>query len=149
MWPPREQHSEPVPLPVGSPFVYGDGFNPALRASNASRRAREGCNPYTAPWETAVDEDGNALEDGSDDTSSSPEYYLSDYDDEDEPLAYTSARVRRGSEGWEVRPAGVGGASGGWNAGVSQLDAFAQAHAEAQQPWQRPGRYNVYSESEV
>ncbi|BEI81673.1 hypothetical protein CcaverHIS002_0208330 [Cutaneotrichosporon cavernicola] len=147
MWPPREQHSEPVPLPMGSPFVYGDGFNPALKASSGARRARDGCATYTAPWETAVDEDGNAIDDESDGTSSTPEFYLSDYDDEDEPLAYTSARVRRGSEGWEVRPASVGGGGpAGWNAGVAQLDALAQAHTNAQYPWQRPGRYNVYSD---
>lgn len=155
-WPPREQYAEPVPLPNGSPFVYGDGFNPNLRPSNGALRARDGCRPrYTAssPWETAVDSDGNALEDDeSDRSSSSPEYYLSDYDDEDdEPLAYTSARVRRGSEGWEVRPAGIGNGYGGptaaWNA-EAEMDHIAQAHASAQYPWQRPGRYNVYTEDE-
>lgn len=101
--------------------------------------------------------DGEIIEEDeeSDHTSSSPEFYLSDYDDEDDdkPLAYTSARVRRGSEGWEIRPAGFGGGGAGaaWNAQavLSEMDQVAQAHAAAQHPWQRPGRYNVYDDGEV
>lgn len=90
------------------------------------------------PWETQLDSDGE-VRDGneSEDSSSSPEPYLSDYDDEDDrPLAYSSSRVRRGSEGWEVRPA----AAQDW-AAQAAWDVEARSRV---QPWEEPGRYNVY-----
>lgn len=101
--------------------MYGNGFNPALVPSSGAQRE---------------DSEGS----DSEHSGSSPEPYLSDYDD-DIPLAYTSSRVRRGSEGWEVRPAP------GWATGMGPRDGqmFAKdvEHFSAR-PWERPGRYKVY-----
>ncbi|RXK41009.1 palmitoyltransferase PFA4 [Tremella mesenterica] len=64
--------------------------------------------------------------------SSSPEPYLSDYDEHNEgplvPGERETSRIRRGSEGWEVRPMGV------WQGEVGRM----------KMPWLEEGRYNVY-----
>ncbi|KAL1411028.1 Palmitoyltransferase [Vanrija albida] len=151
-WPPRDpiQYPNPPP-PSGNAFVYGNGFNPALRASNGASRERRQrnqqaqerrpyshANPsnYVAPWETDAEDDSEP------DSSSSPERYLSDYDDDDVPLrAYTSAtRVRRGSEGWEVRPAP------GWSTGTTATAAALEdvERDAARPPWEQSGRYRTY-----
>lgn len=130
MWPPREPTWKPevVAPPRGSPFVYGDGFNPALRPSNARRRRQEG---------DTRDARDSGDESDSEFSGSSPEPYMSDYDD-DMPLAYTSSRVRRGSEGWEVRPAP------GWATGELPPAPLWDPAVTAERPWETPGRYNVY-----
>lgn len=113
------------------PFVYGDGLNPALKPSSMAKRARDSC--YVPAWDTRLDENGFAVEDNeSVSSSSSPEPYHSDWDEEDErPLAYASSmRVRRGSEGWEVRPG-----TQSWTTEVPEWERPA---------WERPGRYRTY-----
>jgi palmitoyltransferase len=123
-WPPRDPQWQPELAhdPQGSPFIYGDGFNPALRPSNAGSRSR-GFGAGAACLAVAEEEIGGR---------SSPEPEYSEDDDDDLPLAYSSSRVRRGSEGWEVRPAP------GWAA----PQMFAPTPVR---PWERPGRYNVYT----
>jgi hypothetical protein len=77
---------------------------------------------------------------GSESRSSSPERYLSDYDDEGEgPMnrgermaGPDSGRMRRGSEGWEVR------------AGVAGWDLESHSALEHRPVWEREGRYNLY-----
>ena len=137
-WPPSDPSRLPNPAPPSesaSAFVYGnEGFNPSLRPTNSSSsKTRLGgakCN-----WDS---DDENAR--------SSPEPYLSDYDDGDDDgwgLADQDAEVRRrlnahvreGSEGWEVRPASWG----------AELDDVGRRMAR---PWEDDGRYQIY-ESEL
>lgn len=131
-WPPRDpsHYAKPAPVP-DSPWVYGDGLNPRLKPSSMARRARDSC--YVPAWDTRLDENGYAVEDAGDtSSSSSPEPYHSDWDDEDDrPLAYASSRrVRRGSEGWEVGPG-----TNGWSMDTPLWERPA---------WEQPGRYRTY-----
>ncbi|KDQ15704.1 hypothetical protein BOTBODRAFT_285774 [Botryobasidium botryosum FD-172 SS1] len=108
-----------------SPWTYGEeGFNPMLVPSNAQNRSRTGgvasaVPPYHPSYrpspqlnqgkekENDKDGDGEDEDEEGAGTSSSPSRasFSSDEDfnpqDIESPLA---ARVRRGSEGWEVRP---------------------------------------------
>jgi hypothetical protein len=59
--------------------------------------------------------------------SSSPEPYMSDYDED---------RVRQGSEGWEVKPSVSPWNDPLLNGGMDDL----------RRPWERDGRYNVYDD---
>jgi len=112
--------------------VYGNnGFNPALQSSNSSKRTRHG-ESDTAP------ELGSDGEDGSAYTCSSPERYLSDYDDEgwgradhEGDMRRRMNRVRQGSEGWEMRPAD-------WGVDLNDLER------RAERPWEEEGRYRLY-----
>lgn len=130
-WPPRDPqyYQQPAPMPA-QPFVYGDGLNPALKPSSMAKRARDSC--YVPAWDTRLDENGFAVDDEDTSSSSSPEPYHSDWDEEDDrPLAYASSmRVRRGSEGWEVRPG-----QQGWSTEVPVWERPA---------WEQPGRYRTY-----
>lgn len=165
-WPPRDptQYMPSAPM-ADSPWTYGGGFNPDLVPSSGALRARHATQRgYVPPWETDLNSDGEERN-GSITPSSSPEPYLSDYDEEmvsagcmgvrtpGAPMgmgmgvqgnggpgagdgaaatAYTTAtRVRRGSEGWEVRPVP------GWG-------TLEDERRYVQRPWERPGRYNVY-----
>lgn len=155
--------SNPEPrFASSSAFVYGnDGLNPALRPTNGSLRAREqrrlrsregdgqrhtqheghageGDDIYSSGSERDADED---LHPGSDfGSGSSPEPYMSDYDDENwGPLERgermprsREMRVRQGSEGYEVRP------MGDWNI----VDDHPMPRGD--RPWEEEGRYNVY-----
>lgn len=142
-WPPRDPTkdfaSRGQPQLDGDPFVYGgEGLNPALMKNHTRVRRRK----YVPPWENAVNSDDEVADaTGSERSSSSPEPYLSDYDSDDVPLAYhasQSMRVRRGSEGWEVRPApGWSEGSASWTHDVENGRA---------NPWERPGRYRVYDD---
>ena len=150
-----------------SAFVYGnDGLNPALRPTNGSLRAREQHRTrddhntppegqeegdiYSSGSERDADDD---LHPGSDmGSGSSPEPYLSDYDDENwGPLERgermprprpREMRVRQGSEGYEVRP------MGDWNiVDDHDLDLDPQRQQrrpEDTRPWEEEGRYNIY-----
>lgn len=87
----------------GSPWTYGnDGPNPALRARGTSNYP-----PYHAGYQTSPQHTSNADRqfdheyDGAS-TTSSPSRVSSDYDAN---LSFgRNVRMRRGSEGWEVRP---------------------------------------------
>lgn len=72
-------------------------------------------------------------------SSSSPERYLSDYDEDDRgplPRGQRLERVRQGSEGWEVRPNPV------WSQSArDDLELGPSA------PWLDQGRYNYYEPS--
>ncbi|WVR05338.1 hypothetical protein IAU60_002352 [Kwoniella sp. DSM 27419] len=154
-WPPQDPSRlpDPRPLPQGtSPFVYGnEGFNPALRPSNSAMRSRVG-HPGGSTLSSHDYQQDDAYSSGEDRTygsfgsgsgSSSPERYLSDYDDDNEgPMrpGERLPRVRRGSEGWEVRPAG--------GAAWDQPDVEGRAAAPWDRPWEREGRYNVYGPSD-
>lgn len=146
-WPPADPTRLPNPDPPrgnASAFVYGnEGFNPALRPSSAALRARSRDGPHPSSQRPGVTGwnggDGTITEysEESDDASgsSSPERYLSDYDEHDEgPLgagermAGSHMRVRRGSEGYEIR-SGVAG----WDVETGNRP-----------PWEREGRYNYY-----
>ena len=147
-WPPQDPSRLPNPPPPpshASAFVYGDnGFNPALRPSNTATRRR----PVERRYE---DGDGWISGEGEEDEGSvgsrgsSPEPYLSDYDDEnwgpklageehDEQLRRMEGRTRRGSEGWEVRPSVAA-----WNMPSEGFGREGPGPA-----WLEQGRYNVY-----
>ncbi|ODN83420.1 hypothetical protein L202_01562 [Cryptococcus amylolentus CBS 6039] len=182
-WPPQDPSRYPNPPPrpstASSPFTYGDGFNPNLRPSNAlrSRAARDhehSLDP-NGPNHTFEEGEGEEAYSSGEDrdndsirTSSSPEPYLSDYDEYNEgPLApgERMTRVRRGSEGWEVMPV-----RGGWYAGGGPGAGYEEEHQGrwqeqeqrvwddqagedgeswegvrgSQRPWEDRGRYNIY-----
>jgi palmitoyltransferase len=132
---PSRLPNPPPPPPDASAFVYGgDSFNPALRPSNAAKRRQA----------TAAADEGDGWVTSSS-RGSSPEPYLSDYDDEgwgprsgqeeqEEQLRRLEGRVRRGSEGWEVRPESA------WNR--PQEGGMGPGPA-----WLEQGRYNVYEPS--
>ncbi len=143
-----------------SAFTYGEeSFNPALRPTNGQLRSRNSdssqhadrshyenrpnANEYVSPWHVEIGSDGEERRAGSDRSSSSPEPYLSDYDEENVgPLApgERMSRVRRGSEGWEVKP------NFAWNGQVATgvaLEDDPEGRIGAR-PWEESGRYNVY-----
>ena len=113
--------------------MYGnDGFNPSLRPSRSTAIGRSTEAELAAEGES----DG---ENGSVHTSSSPERYLSDYDDEAwgpaesdaEMRRQISTRVRQGSEGWEVR-------SSDWGVDMNDVER------RSGRPWEDTGRYQIY-----
>lgn len=81
----------------------------------------------------------------SDSRSSSPEPYLSDYDEDNwGPMSrhgddVARRMMRRGSEGWEVRP------SQPWlQPQVYDQDEIGATDAGVRRPWEDQGRYNLY-----
>ncbi|TYJ58112.1 hypothetical protein B9479_001208 [Cryptococcus floricola] len=181
-WPPQDPSRYPNPPPrpsTASPFTYGDGFNPNLRPSNAlrSRAARDhehslDPNDPNHTFEEGEGEEAySSGEDRDNDsirTSSSPEPYLSDYDEYNEgPLApgERMTRVRRGSEGWEVMPVRGGWYAGGgpgvgheeeeqgrwqeqeqrvWDDQAGEDGESWEGARGSQRPWEDRGRYNIY-----
>ncbi|OCF55869.1 palmitoyltransferase PFA4 [Kwoniella mangroviensis CBS 10435] len=153
-WPPQDPTRLPNPRPIPngtSPFIYGnEGFNPNLRPSNSQIRSRSGYS-RTPPnrnhgeegYSSTEEREYGSISSGSNSRSSSPEIYLSDYDDHNEgplPSGKRLPRVRRGSEGWEVRPGPVGPV-GSW------ADLEYGGHTvsrEQRRPWEDEGRYNYY-----
>ncbi|KAG9119752.1 Palmitoyltransferase [Ceratobasidium sp. 392] len=86
----------------GSPWTYGnDGPNPALRA-----RSQNNYPPYHPSYQPSQndsnDPDRQFDHEYDDSTNSSPSRASSDYDVDQS--SGRDVRVRRGSEGWEVRP---------------------------------------------
>ncbi|WVQ98972.1 hypothetical protein IAU59_006104 [Kwoniella sp. CBS 9459] len=156
-WPPQDPSRlpEPRPLPSGtSAFVYGnEGFNPALHPSNSAMRSRHSHTPPAegmgqaehdeAGYSSGEDRDYGSTYSRS--TTSSPERYLSDYDEDGEgPMRAGERlpRVRRGSEGWEVRPTRPP-----WEAAAAPRH-LEGGHVEEgwtrNRPWEEEGRYNYY-----
>jgi hypothetical protein len=170
--------------PQASPFVYGDGFNPNLRPSNRDARQRpqgrhsnrhhvafeqgelrsrdgrrvegwrpSGGGPDGDIYSSGSDRDGDSGSNTSR-SRSSPEPYLSDYDEEGWGPAERTGKfgrttVREGSEGLEVRAVGGWAAQmdldrdqGGHQGSTSHGDHF--AHEPERRPWESQGRYNVY-----
>ncbi|EIW70199.1 hypothetical protein TREMEDRAFT_29571, partial [Tremella mesenterica DSM 1558] len=147
VWPPQDptRYRDPNPrMMEGSPFVYGEEtLNPALRYNqpdNFHRTHHDGSNLHLhGTHDQPVNGDESYQYDPQDvdnhssqSQSSSPEPYLSDYDEHNEgplvPGERETSRIRRGSEGWEVRPMGV------WQGEVGRM----------KMPWLEEGRYNVY-----
>lgn len=109
----------PRPPPSGdttSPFPYGNnGFNPALVAHNTSLR-----NRHTPSSVSNSDDSSSSISSGSDDdldvhfpehqpssayTPNAHAYEESGENDDDvADIVTSSVRIRRGSEGYEVRP---------------------------------------------
>nr|XP_018263587.1 palmitoyltransferase PFA4 [Kwoniella dejecticola CBS 10117]OBR85745.1 palmitoyltransferase PFA4 [Kwoniella dejecticola CBS 10117] len=155
LWPPKDpgRLPDPRPIPSGtSPFIYGnEGFNPNLRPSNSQIRARSQYS--TTPQDVDKDEEqayssgedrdyGSISEGSSRSRSSSPEIYLSDYDEHNEgPLGgQRMPRMRRGSEGWEVRPA-----AGSWAGHMRDIEGADDGPSySSRRPWEEEGRYNYY-----
>lgn len=123
-WPPRDPDRDgpirSLPDPGSNPFTYGNSFNPALTPSNAVLRSRsrrpESANSTARDLRHPVDVDGNHCEEHyssgeerdqcGEETSS--DRYLSGTDDSaDESFSEEGhdqrVRLRRGSEGYEVR----------------------------------------------
>ncbi|OCF36404.1 palmitoyltransferase PFA4 [Kwoniella heveanensis BCC8398] len=170
-WPPQDPSRlpNPRPLPSGaSAFVYGnEGFNPALRPSNSAMRSRHSHTPpaeahgfeleqsnghdHGAGYSSGEDRDYGSTYSRS--TTSSPEIYLSDYDEDGEgPMGAGERlpRVRRGSEGWEVRPKRPPWDTSPEIANYPNVDVEG-GHVEQGQggwrrdrPWEEEGRYNYY-----
>ncbi|WWD01164.1 hypothetical protein V866_008103 [Kwoniella sp. B9012] len=153
-WPPQDPTRLPNPRPIPngtSPFIYGnEGFNPNLIPSNSQIRSRSGYS-RTSPdrshgeegYSSTEEREYGSISSGSNSRSSSPEIYLSDYDDHNEgplPPGKRLPRVRRGSEGWEVRP-GPAGPAGSW----ADLEYGGDTELrEQRRPWEDEGRYNYY-----
>ncbi|WVN86643.1 uncharacterized protein L203_101812 [Cryptococcus depauperatus CBS 7841] len=175
-WPPQDPTKLPNPSPRPantSPFTYGNGFNPNLHPSNSMRIRQNNVDQEqstSAPLDDRAEMESPqgclALPEGArhyssgeerDDqsaythsVSSSPEPYLSDYDEHNEgPMirGERMAQVRRGSEGWEVRPR-----VGGWNQAYDEEGAWDDeagyddepGRQNAERPWEHRGRYNIY-----
>ncbi|KAG8715370.1 Palmitoyltransferase [Ceratobasidium sp. 394] len=86
----------------GSPWTYGnDGPNPALRVRNQSNHPPYHPS-YLPPRNNSNDPDKQFDHEYDDSTNSSPSRVSSDYD-ADQSFG-RDVRMRRGSEGWEVRP---------------------------------------------
>jgi hypothetical protein len=136
-------------MPSGSAFTYGnESLNPSLRPtrrrhanraidaehdSSGDERAADGddsLNPLTMMYGKRKSDNQGWGTDDSRSASSSPEPYMSDFDDDDE----LQGRVRQGSEGWEVRPS-----VSAWNDPLLN-----ERMEERRRPWEREGRYNVY-----
>lgn len=176
-WPPQDPTRLTNPGPEyydqsGSAFVYGnESFNPALRPSNSSLRSRDHRHHRQATQEGEVYSSGSErdneefpVEGESVSESSSPEPYLSDYDQDNwGPVAHGERmprynRVRQGSEGYEVRP------MGSWNIvdlppDPGSRDPNSQDPSQGimgerrrdngiPMPWEERGRYNVYEPAE-
>ena len=138
-WPPQDPSrlpNPPPPVPSASAFVYGNnGFNPALKPSNANKLNQ------SRNVDVALENTSDIAEGASDHTGSSPERYLSDYDDDDEVVGPAereaemrrrmNTRVRRGGEGWEVR-------TGNWGVDLEDLEI------RSGKPWDEEGRYRLY-----
>lgn len=115
VWPPKEPGAYKDKDPSvstalqarlqGSPWTYGnDGPNPALRARN-----RSNFSPYHPSYQPSEhnssptkDADRQFDHEYDDTSTSSLSRASSDYDPHQSPDR--DVRVRRGSEGWEVRP---------------------------------------------
>ncbi|GAA5841627.1 hypothetical protein JCM5353_002753 [Sporobolomyces roseus] len=106
-WPPRDEFVKPRPRrkasrPIGSPFTYGTGLNPALTGQTIESPSTTNLRKRTT---RTRERSGSASSSRS--TSSSPSILLSDYDqrkeeedDEDDvPLGTLAARRRRDSRG--------------------------------------------------
>ena len=113
------------PLPPGaastSPFTYGSGFNPRLQPSNSNAVRRRGAALSAAQVQTE-EEDGSSASSDSDHevvyhprqqwTEPSPDHLIAVTDDYDQyadeldghHTDVSRVLVRRGSEGYEVRP---------------------------------------------
>ncbi|EJD54537.1 zf-DHHC-domain-containing protein [Auricularia subglabra TFB-10046 SS5] len=105
-WPPQDlsrrqidygasDDDTPVALPADGPWTYANGGpNPALRASSQRLRQRHnhsGYPPYHPMYGQEVQDEGSSDDDNSRGSVGSDDYPL-------------GGRVRRGSEGYEVRP---------------------------------------------
>lgn len=109
-WPPQDPYDIPRAPAVESPWTYGDeALNPTLQPSNAYRRAqnargRSNVPPYHPAYRPP---ESSWVRDDSDDerhTPSTPSRH-SPYDEDysDYEMEPGGPRVRRGSEGFEVR----------------------------------------------
>ncbi|KAG8219551.1 hypothetical protein J3R82DRAFT_501 [Butyriboletus roseoflavus] len=129
-WPPRDpalESQKPFKLP-DSPWTYENGdFNPALRPSNAHPRPideRSSARAYTSalpPYHPDFEQEAYPLQ---------PYFVDNDTEREEE---YPGAKVRRGSEGYEVRPINR----------EEMLREYIQSEIE------RTGRYQVYQPEDV
>lgn len=93
-----------------TPWTYGNGVNPNLQPSNAYRRNQiTGGRSNVPPYHPAYQPSGPESEDERQTTSTPSRHSYSDeydhpFDDEDDERAeWGNLRVRRGSEGFEVR----------------------------------------------
>jgi hypothetical protein len=126
-WPPQDPTRLTNPGPEyynqsGSAFVYGnESFNPALKPTNSSLRSRDHQRHHQNQHQEGEVYSSGSERDNEDDLgegsvsvseSSSPEPYLSDYDQDNYGPVPPGERmprynrVREGSEGYEVRPMG-------------------------------------------
>ncbi|KAH7886071.1 DHHC palmitoyltransferase-domain-containing protein [Phlebopus sp. FC_14] len=103
-WPPRDptlQDQQPFQLP-DSPWTYGnDDINPNLRPSNAHLRTSNGLT-YNRVYASALPPYHPDFERDFD--APSARSHPPDFSEEYPGRGYGSVRVRRGSEGYEVRP---------------------------------------------
>jgi hypothetical protein len=123
-WPPRDPDRDgpirPLPDPTSNPFTYGESFNPALTPSNAVLRSRSRQPASPNSTDTGLHHSVNEHDIGKEHYSSgeerdrcgeesSSDRYLSGTDDSaDESFSggegsAGGVRLRRGSEGYEVR----------------------------------------------
>ena len=134
IWPPKDPYRNPhkPPKPTkkqkkfrlpDSPWTYGgDGPNPALRPSSSGIRRRiqaglvEDDTAYAAqpgthsvpPYHPSFESDADDAVGARQSFESSSASGTSSNDEYAEPDAGSRVHVRRGSEGWEVRPRSPG-----------------------------------------
>lgn len=143
-WPPRDPDRDgpirPLPDPTSNPFTYGESFNPALTPSNAVLRSRSRQPTSANSTDTGLHHSVNGLDfreehyssgeerDRCDEESSSDRYLSGTDDSADESFSGRAGnphvRLRRGSEGYEVR------AMTSWN-WMDQLEQPYEVGAEA------------------
>jgi len=142
IWPPKDPetygHSVGPRLSGKSPFTYGNGFNPSLQPSNGQLRSR--LHP------TTEEEDRMTSSTPSRESFSSNEYLLNDdrnHEVDELGVPNGNVRVRRGSEGWEVRPTNMDREE------IVQRYLASRGLEEDSprpiiDPTQKPGRYRLY-----
>ncbi|KIY73495.1 zf-DHHC-domain-containing protein [Cylindrobasidium torrendii FP15055 ss-10] len=123
-WPPREQPSQPRFVQGDSPWTYGnETLNPSLRPSSARNRGRRGAsNQGNYSNLPPYHPDYGKTQYGDDEPASD-----SSYDEEGHPML-TRNHVRRGSEGFEIRPA----------------NRETMLHSYLEQLGETPGKYHRY-----
>lgn len=158
IWPPKDptQYNENIgPRFAGdSPFTYGNNFNPHLEASNTQLRSRHQASRRAAEAEYEND-DRLSTSTPSRESFSSNEYPdhhpgpgdgYTDGEGEDEPdVVNGSVRLRRGSEGWEVRPLSKEEIVSRYIATRGLEDpVLPSQNPPSLDPIQQPGRYKRY-----
>jgi palmitoyltransferase ZDHHC6 len=117
IWPPQDPYKQPGYTGPAhdfskdtTPWTYGNGVNPNLQPSNTYRRAQiSGGRSNVPPYHPAYQPGGSETDDELQTTSTPSRHSYSDeYDhpfqeEDDERVQWSNPRVRRGSEGFEVR----------------------------------------------
>jgi len=127
-----------------NPFTYGNGLNPALRPGGQLRSRKYPKALDQQPGTVPVEEDRMTSSTPSRQSFSSNEYPDVQYEEEMGEV-HGDVRVRRGSEGWEVRPMSKEDIVRKYLASRGLEDDSPPPNGfHTQDVTQQPGRYNRY-----